>query len=144
MCIRDRIGSVHAMSNTGLEIQDSKNRTILNHGEATLAFAAIDIRRIVDGGKREGRFTMIENGSVFRILDFKPGVAHRMHRTDSIDYIVVMSGDIDMELDEGHSVHLKAGDVMVQRGTIHNWVNNGSETCAVSYTHLTLPTIYSV
>jgi len=86
----------------------------------------------VDGGKREGRFTMIENGSVFRILDFKPGVAYRMHRTDSIDYIVVMSGEIDMELDEGHSVHLKAGDVMVQRGTIHNWVNNGSETCVMA------------
>jgi quercetin dioxygenase-like cupin family protein len=65
-------------------------------------------------------------------LDFKPGVAYRMHRTDSIDYIVVMSGEIDMELDEGHSVHLKAGDVMVQRGTIHNWVNNGNETCVMA------------
>ena len=38
----------------------------------------------------------------------------------------MISGEIDMELDIG-SVHLKAGDVLVQRGTIHNWVNNGND-----------------
>jgi quercetin dioxygenase-like cupin family protein len=85
-----------------------------------------------DGGQREGKFTMIENGSVFRILDFKPGLARRVHRTDSIDYIVVMSGEIDMDLDDGESVHLKAGDVMVQRGTVHNWINRGSESCVMA------------
>jgi quercetin dioxygenase-like cupin family protein len=86
----------------------------------------------VDGGKREGKFTMIHNGSVFRILDFKPGIQRRMHRTDSVDYIVVMSGEIDMELDNGVEVHLKQGDVMVQRGTIHNWINRGTETCIMA------------
>jgi quercetin dioxygenase-like cupin family protein len=85
-----------------------------------------------DGGKREGRFTFIENGSVFRILDFHPGLAQRVHRTDSIDYIVVMSGEIDMELDDGQSVHLKTGDVMVQRGTVHNWINRGTESCVMA------------
>ena len=85
-----------------------------------------------DGGKREGKFTMIENGTVFRILDFHPGVQRRMHRTDSIDYIVVMSGEIDMELDDGEAVHLKAGDVMVQRGTVHNWINRGTEPCVMA------------
>jgi len=85
-----------------------------------------------DMGLREGKFTMIENGSVFRILDFKPGVEKRVHRTDSIDYIVVMSGEIDMELEEGQEVHLKAGDVMVQRGTVHNWINRGTESCVMA------------
>ena len=85
-----------------------------------------------DGGMREGKFTMIQNGSVFRILDFKPGLERRMHRTDSIDYIVVTSGEIDMELDNGVEVHLKQGDVMVQRGTIHNWINRGTETCVMA------------
>ena len=85
-----------------------------------------------DGGMREGKFTMIQNGSVFRILDFKPGLERRMHRTDSIDYIVVISGEIDMELDNGVEVHLKQGDVMVQRGTIHNWINRGTETCVMA------------
>jgi quercetin dioxygenase-like cupin family protein len=86
----------------------------------------------VDGGKREGKFTMIHNGSVFRILDFKPGLERRMHRTDSIDYIIVMSGEIDMELDNGVEVHLKQGDVMVQRGTVHNWINRGTESCVMA------------
>jgi quercetin dioxygenase-like cupin family protein len=85
-----------------------------------------------DNGLRDGKFTMIENGTVFRILDFRPGVQKRSHRTDTIDYIVVMSGEIDMELEEGEEVHLKAGDVMVQRGTIHNWINRGTETCILA------------
>ncbi|HEY4983261.1 MAG TPA: cupin domain-containing protein [Pseudolabrys sp.] len=77
--------------------------------------------------------TTIDNGTVFRIVSFGPGVAPRNHRTDSIDYAVVISGEIDMELDVG-SVHLKAGDVLVQRGTIHNWVNKGKEPCVIAFT----------
>jgi len=77
--------------------------------------------------------TTIDNGSVFRIVSFGPGVSPRNHRTDSIDYAVVMSGEIDMELDIG-SVHLKAGDVLVQRGTIHNWVNKSTEPCVIAFT----------
>src|SRR4029434_10797776 len=61
--------------------------------------------------------TTLKNGTIFRILAFAPGLAPRNHRQDSIDYVVVMSGEIDMELD-GAVVHVKAGDVMVQRGTI--------------------------
>ena len=76
--------------------------------------------------------TTIDNGTVFRIVSFGPGVSPRNHRTDSIDYAVVISGEIDMELDVG-SVHLKAGDVLVQRGTIHNWVNKGSAPCVMAF-----------
>jgi quercetin dioxygenase-like cupin family protein len=82
-------------------------------------------------GKKIG--TTIPDGTVFRIVSFGPGVAPRNHRTDSIDYAVVMSGEIDMELDVG-KVHLKASDVLVQRGTIHNWVNTGSEPCVIAFT----------
>ena len=71
-------------------------------------------------------------GTVFRILEYGPGVAPRNHRTSTIDYAVVISGEIDMELDDG-AVHLKAGDVIVQRGTIHNWVNRGSAPCVIAF-----------
>ena len=81
-------------------------------------------------GKKIG--TTIPGGSVFRVVSFGPGVAPRNHRTDSIDYAVVMAGEIDMVLD-GETVHLKAGDVLVQRGTIHNWVNNGTEPCVIAF-----------
>ena len=77
--------------------------------------------------------TSVDNGTVFRVVSFGPGAAPRNHRTDSIDYGVVMAGEIDMELDIG-SVHLKAGDVLVQRGTIHNWVNNGAVPCVIAFT----------
>jgi mannose-6-phosphate isomerase-like protein (cupin superfamily) len=77
--------------------------------------------------------TTLDNGTVFRIVSFGPGVSPRNHRTDSIDYAVVMSGEIDMELNIG-TVHLKAGDVLVQRGTIHNWINNGTEPCVIAFT----------
>jgi quercetin dioxygenase-like cupin family protein len=75
--------------------------------------------------------TTLNNGTVFRVVEFAPGVAPRVHRTDSIDYAVVMSGEIDMELDDS-VVHLKEGDVLVQRGTIHNWINRGTVPCVVA------------
>ena len=83
-----------------------------------------------DAGLREVA-TTLANGTIFRIIEFAPGLTARNHRTASIDYIVIMSGEIDMELD-GSTVHLKAGDVMVQRGTIHNWVNRGTAPCTLA------------
>ncbi len=76
--------------------------------------------------------TTLNNGTVFRVVEFGPGVAPRNHRTDSIDYAVVMSGEIDMELDDS-VVHLKAGNVLVQRGTIHNWINRGTQPCVIAF-----------
>jgi len=84
-----------------------------------------------DGGKRQVG-TTLKNGTVFRVVEFAPGVSPRNHRTDSVDYAAVMSGEIDMELDDS-VVHLKAGDVLVQRGTIHNWVNRGTEPCVMVF-----------
>jgi len=77
--------------------------------------------------------TTVENGTVFRVVRYQPGVAPRNHRTDSIDYAIVISGAIEMELDDGVVVKLKAGDVLVQRGTMHNWVNRGSEDCVIAF-----------
>ena len=76
--------------------------------------------------------TTLDDGTVFRILELAPGVSPRNHRTDSIDYAVIMSGEVDMQLDDT-TVHLKAGDVLVQRGTIHNWVNRGTEPCVIAF-----------
>jgi quercetin dioxygenase-like cupin family protein len=56
-----------------------------------------------------------------------------VHRTDSIDYAVVLSGEIDMELEKGTEVHLEAGDVLVQRGTVHCWVNRGKVPCVMAF-----------
>ena len=81
-------------------------------------------------GRKVG--TTLAGGTVFRVVSFGPGVAPRNHRTDSIDYAVVISGEIDMELDD-QVVTLRAGDVLVQRGTIHNWVNRSTAPCVVAF-----------
>jgi mannose-6-phosphate isomerase-like protein (cupin superfamily) len=99
------------------------------------------------------------NGSVFRIIDIPPtppeietletdylhkqigdhaprkGLPPRhplMHRTLTIDYAIIMQGEIDMLLDDGE-VHLKAGDVLIQQGTNHAWVNRGTEPCRIAF-----------
>ena len=71
--------------------------------------------------------------SKIRISKYYPGVKTRMHRTHSLDYVVVLKGEMDMELDDGAIVHLNEGDVCVQHGTIHNWINNGTEPCVIAF-----------
>jgi mannose-6-phosphate isomerase-like protein (cupin superfamily) len=98
-------------------------------------------------------------GSIFRIIDVPPispelealecDYLHRqigghapkrglpprhplMHRTRTVDYAIIMEGEIDMLLDEGE-IHLKAGDVLVQQGTNHAWVNRGHEPCRIAF-----------
>jgi mannose-6-phosphate isomerase-like protein (cupin superfamily) len=98
------------------------------------------------------------DGSIFRIVDFPPTspsaapVDHHKvligmgidpatqgycrhpntHRTRSIDYVIVLDGEIDMLMDDTE-VHVKAGDVLVQQGTNHAWVNNGTKPCRIAF-----------
>ena len=90
-----------------------------------------DNNTAIDGSAREVA-TTDPSGTVFRIIEYGPGVAPRNHRTESIDYAVVISGEIDMEMD-GTTVHLAAGDVLVQRGTIHNWINRATKPCVIAF-----------
>jgi quercetin dioxygenase-like cupin family protein len=76
--------------------------------------------------------TSLAGGSVFRIGRYEPGTTARWHRTDSVDYAICLSGEMWMQLDKGE-VHLKPGDVVIQRGTIHNWVNRGAEPCLMIF-----------
>ena len=100
-----------------------------------------------------------QHGSIFRIIDIPPtppeieqlekdylhkqigdhapkrGLPPRhplMHRTRTIDYAIIMQGEIDMLLDDSE-VHLKAGDVLIQQGTNHAWVNRGTEPCRIAF-----------
>jgi hypothetical protein len=78
----------------------------------------------------DGRSAFAEMGAAHNIVD---NDRHPfMHRTDSVDYAIILEGEIDMLLDEGE-VHLKAGDVLIQRGTNHAWSNRGTETCKIAF-----------
>ena len=119
-----------------------------------------DISGVADEADREIGVAPPEMGSIFRIVEFPPekdidgtldnkemmkemgldsiaGAGEKprhpgMHRTESIDYAVIVTGEIDMLLDDSE-VHLKAGDFVVQRGTNHAWVNRGEEPCRIAF-----------
>lgn len=67
------------------------------------------------------------NGTVCRVVDFAPGYECIMHRTQSIDYGIVLEGSIELVLDSGEKKLMQRGDVAVQRATMHAW-NNPSQT----------------
>jgi quercetin dioxygenase-like cupin family protein len=70
---------------------------------------------------------MIPGGTVLRLVDMRPGALSPMHRTVSLDYGVVLEGEVELVLDSGEVRLMKRGDVAVQRGTNHAW-RNASET----------------
>ena len=72
------------------------------------------------------------NGSRFAVIDFPPGNEPRMHRTETIDYVIVLEGEIEMDMDDS-TAKLKAGDVMVQRGTNHAWANRSDKRARVAF-----------
>jgi mannose-6-phosphate isomerase-like protein (cupin superfamily) len=116
-----------------------------------------DISTSSDPTLRETGVAPPAGGSILRIVDFPPepkngpaidnaamkkemgldhgGKAARhpyMHRTKSIDYAIVLEGEIDMLLDDSE-VHLRAGDVLIQLGTNHAWVNNSDKPCRIAF-----------
>lgn len=76
--------------------------------------------------------TSLANGSVLRVCRYHPGVEGRWHSTESIDYAIMLSGELWMQLEE-KEVRLKPGDIVIQRGTNHNWVNRGTEPCVIAF-----------
>jgi quercetin dioxygenase-like cupin family protein len=66
---------------------------------------------------------VIPNGTVLRIVDTPPGSLSPMHRTVSLDYGVVLEGEIALELDSGETRIMRRGDISIQRGTNHAWRN---------------------
>jgi uncharacterized cupin superfamily protein len=66
------------------------------------------------------------------VIDFPPGNAAHMHRTETVDYVIVIEGEIDMDMDDS-TVKLKQGDIMVQRGTNHAWANRSKARARVAF-----------
>ncbi|KAJ7673992.1 hypothetical protein DFH06DRAFT_1081795 [Mycena polygramma] len=73
------------------------------------------------------------SGVVFAITDYLPGARAPMHRTLTVDYAVVVSGEIVLVLDGGEERVVKAGEFMVQRGANHSWWNRTEEVCRVAF-----------
>lgn len=128
---------------------------------STLLWVTDETPARVSGADRAAREIAVpppRKGTIFRLAEFPPGVGGEVrdnetvlrdfgigaevargaaprhpaiHRTRSVDYVVVLEGEIDLLLDD-RDVHLKAGDVVVQQGTNHAWINRGAAPCRLA------------
>jgi quercetin dioxygenase-like cupin family protein len=71
-------------------------------------------------------------GTRFAVIDFAPHTTGSVHRTDSLDYVICLAGEIEMQMDRS-AVTMRAGDVMVQRGTNHGWSNRTDRTARLAF-----------
>lgn len=113
---------------TGCEIWSTDHMPIDNAVAADAAQRAGYI-------KRYNPYNYVGNGqgTTFRITEWAPGHPRFTHRTQTTDYDVVLSGEIDLELEGGEVVHLKAGDVVILRGCTHTWMNRGSVPAVTAF-----------
>jgi quercetin dioxygenase-like cupin family protein len=79
-----------------------------------------------DPTRKPGTVTPLANGTIFRILEIPPGNDTTKHKTDTIDYYVILKGELYMRLDIGE-VLCREGDVIVQRSTNHGWDNRSGQ-----------------
>ena len=92
-----------------------------------------------DGRTRDAGLT-INQGSVIRIVDFLPGGTSPMHRTNSIDYGIILSGEIELELEGGVKTTAGPHTIIIQRGTNHKWSNpSQSEYARVAFVLIEAP-----
>jgi quercetin dioxygenase-like cupin family protein len=86
-----------------------------------------------DAGERIVGTAPPEGGTRFAVLDIQPGnTFHGQHRTDTVDYVICMAGEIDMALDNA-VVKMKAGDIMIQCGTNHAWMNHSAAPARIAF-----------
>lgn len=89
---------------------------------------------VEDDGRGSLRGTAPAHGGTrIGVLDIAPSEqAGALHRTDTIDYVICMAGEVEMQLDDA-TVRLKSGDILVQRGTMHAWINRGQAPARLVY-----------
>lgn len=135
-----RIVTGHTDGGTAIfNSDDFFETTIIPSGDAafakiwTTATVPADLNDKTDGRLREAGMTL-HGGSVIRVVDMLPGESSPFHRSSSIDYGIVMSGSIELELDNGIFKTCTQGDIIVQQGTIHLWRNpSETEICRIVF-----------
>ncbi|HLQ51998.1 MAG TPA: cupin domain-containing protein [Terriglobales bacterium] len=105
---------------TGVELWSTDQMPVDNSAAADAAQRAGFVKHILPNYVGTG------GGTTVRINEILPGNERFTHRTETVDYCVQLSGELDCELESGEVVHLKPGDVFINRGGLHTWVNNGS------------------
>ena len=104
----------------------------------TTATVPVDNNDETEGRERAAGLTL-HGGSVIRVVDMLPGKESPMHRTNSIDYGIVLEGEIELELDDGVKKTVRQGGIIVQRGTNHLWRNTTGKVCRIAFVLIEAP-----
>lgn len=118
--------------------EDVKEPQLVPTGDAnflllwTTATVPADNNDPTDGRERDVG-TTLKGGSAFRIVDMLPGGESPFHRTNSIDYGIVLEGEIELELEDGRKKTVGKHGVIVQRGTNHLWRNTTDKVCRIAF-----------
>lgn len=134
-----RIVTGHDPDGMGIVVRDEVlTPTLIDSGDAAFQLVwmtpdvPVDLNAGTDGPIAAGK--TLQGGSVIRMVEMLPGKSSPMHRSFSIDYGIVISGAIELELEGGVTVTASAGDVIVQRGTNHLWRNTSADVpCRIAF-----------
>jgi len=129
----------HDAQGRAVVTEDTRLETRMNPSKASAASVVwttsgspVDLDTAEHGRDRAAQLTLA-GGSVLRIIDMMPGGCSPMHRTSSLDYGIVLSGQVELILDDGAITTVDAGEVVIQRGTIHAWRNNTDTTARIAF-----------
>jgi quercetin dioxygenase-like cupin family protein len=116
---------------TGLDA-DGRSCILADDAAKMLIWQVSDLPADNSGNAEQGacQFSFPKTGAQFIFSDLPPGVVSPMHATDTIDFVVVLSGSIVFVTETGETL-LHAGDVLVDRGIVHAWRNDGDEACRI-------------
>jgi len=123
------------IAGTGL-VEDAGRTDAIFFGLWATHEMPVDLGAEAMARQREASTTTIVgsgSGSVLRIGVLAPGTRSPMHRTESLDYGICLEGECDMELDSSETVTVRAGDVVIQRGTNHVWHNRSDAPCRFAW-----------
>jgi quercetin dioxygenase-like cupin family protein len=88
--------------------------------------------KIEDEGARILGTAPPPNGTRFCVIDFPANAPGIMHRTETVDYVILLFGELEMDMDDS-TVKMKAGDILIQRGTNHSWVNRSDKPARAAF-----------
>jgi len=110
---------------SGCEIWSTNSMPVDNSMEAEAAQRAGFVKKYNSVGNGQG--------TTVRIVEWTPGHAIFPHRTETLDYSIVLSGEIDVEFDSGQVVTMKQGEIIVMRGVTHCWKNKSTVPAVTAF-----------
>lgn len=138
------VRTAHTKEGTSVFVEDTHITPFSPFGPQASAFAIFDTRQSVPVNNQDATPSFDNvlprcppQGAIFVMSEILPGGMAPMHRTQSLDYCVVLSGEIVLALDGGEEKTVRAGEMIVQQGVNHSWMNRSAdESCRMLFVML--------